>query len=155
MCLFEQVQNHMTYSHHQDFYIIGRPFNAEDVGKLITRLTLGGLLILHGIHKIMNPEGVAFIQQVVVDAGLPGFVAYGVYIGEVIAPILLILGAFTRIGGLLVCINMLFAIGLMHWHSLFALSQHGSLQLELQYFYLFIGLAVAFLGSGRFATRPD
>ena len=87
--------------------------------------------------------------------GMPAFIAYGVYIGEVVAPLMIILGVFSRIGGLLVVGNMLFAIGLVHTSQLFTMGKTGGWALELQGFYLFCGAAVYFLGSGRFAAKPD
>jgi putative oxidoreductase len=50
---------------------------------------------------------------------------------------------------------MLFAIGLVHMDELFALSEHGGWAIELQAMFLLGGLAVMFLGSGRFALKPD
>ncbi len=68
-----------------------------DLGKLIVRLTLGGLLLFHGIAKLLN--GIGFIEGQLASHGLPTILAYGVYIGgEVIAPLMVILGYQTRIG---------------------------------------------------------
>lgn len=47
-----------------------------DLGKLILRLTLGLLLLLHGIAKLEN--GVGWISGSLQGYGLPGFLAYGV-----------------------------------------------------------------------------
>ena len=82
---------------------------------------------------------------------LPDFLSYFVYAGEVLAPILIIAGLFSRIGGILVMINMLVALSLAHTGMLLGLSQSGGYVLELQMFYLFSGLAVALLGAGRIA----
>lgn len=128
---------------------------ADDWGKLILRLTVGGLMLFHGISKIINPGVLDFFSGKLVSLGLPDILAYGVYVGEVIAPLLIILGVFSRIGGLLVIVNMLFAIVLMHSADLFVLTEHGGWRLELQAFYLFGGLAILLSGSGRFAARPD
>ena len=87
--------------------------------------------------------------------GLPEILAWGVYIGEVAAPLLLLVGVYSRWGGMLIVVNMLFAIGLAHSGDLFSLTEHGGYRLELQMFYLLGGLAVMFLGSGRYAIRPD
>jgi putative oxidoreductase len=81
--------------------------------------------------------------------------AYGVYVGEILAPIMLIAGIYSRLGAVLVMANMLVAIGLVHMHDLFALTEHGGWRLELQGFYLFGALALVFLGSGRYALRAD
>ena len=127
----------------------------ENAGKLVLRLTLGILVLFHGVAKIINPDSLGFIKSGVVGWGLPEAIAYGVYVGEVLAPLLLIIGVYTRWAGLIVVVNMVFAIGLAHMDHLFALTEHGGYRLELQMFYLFGALAVMFLGSGRFAFRPD
>lgn len=127
----------------------------DNAGKLVLRLTLGILVLFHGVAKIINPDSLGFMKSGVAGWGLPEIVAYGVYIGEVVAPLLLILGVYTRWAGLIVVVNMLFAIGLAHMNHLFALTDHGGYRLELQMFYLFGALAVMFLGSGRYAVRPD
>ena len=127
----------------------------DNAGKLVLRLTLGILVLFHGVAKIINPDSLGFIKSGVTGWGLPEIVAYGVYIGEVLAPLLLILGVYTRWAGLIVVVNMVFAIGLAHMNHLFALTEHGGYRLELQMFYLFGALAVMFLGSGRYAVRPD
>ena len=132
------------------------PLQSDDTGKLVLRLTLGVLILMHGAAKLMNPAGaMGFISGQLAAMGMPAFVAYGVYIGEVLAPLLLIFGFFTRIGGLLVVANMLFAITLVHTSQIMTLGKQGGWALELQGFYLFCGLAVYFLCSGKFAVKPD
>ncbi len=64
---------------------------SDDTGKLILRLTLGILILLHGLFKITG-GGVGGIGGMLSSHGLPGFLAYGVYIGEILAPVLLIVG---------------------------------------------------------------
>src|SRR5690606_24563406 len=118
----------------------------EDLGKLVLRLNLGILLLLHGLSKLDG--GVARIGNALAAHGLPSYIAYGAYLGEVLAPVLLILGIYTRLGGLLALINMLFAIGLVHMNHLFSIGQSGGWSLELQGFFLFNSLAVMLLGAG-------
>ena len=86
---------------------------------------------------------------------LPAILVYGVYIGEVVAPLMVIVGYRSRIGGLLIAVNMLFALFLAHSGDLFSLTQHGGSAVELQLFYLLTGAAVVFLGSGRLAFKQD
>lgn len=131
-------------------------FENDDVGKLIVRLMVAVLILFHGVGKVLNPIGtLGFLQSSLAQHGLPGFIAYGVFLGEFVGPILILLGVFSRIGGAFVVINMLFAIGLMHMGQLFSLTDSGTYALETQMFFLFSGLAVVFLGSGRFALRED
>jgi len=124
-------------------------------GHLILRLTAGGLMLFHGVAKILGPESVERIGTRLTSLGLPASLAYGVYIGEVLAPLMIILGIYCRIGGLLVAGNMVIAIWLVHMGDLLTLSGNGGWSLELQAFYLFNGVALMLLGSGRFAIKPD
>lgn len=129
--------------------------NNEDAGKLIMRLTLGLLMLFHGVAKIQNPGSMEFINTMLSGAGLPAFVAYGVFVGEVFAPVLIILGLFTRYSAMLVVVNMLFAVLLVHTGHIFMLTDSGGWRLELQSFFLFVAVSIVFLGSGRFAIKPD
>jgi putative oxidoreductase len=120
---------------------------TNDLGKLVLRLTLGVLVLFHGTHKILT--GIGPIRDMVMSHHLPDFLAYFVYLGEVVAPVLIIVGLFSRIGGLLVVINMIVAILLVHTGMLVGTNpQTGGYVLELQMFYLFSALAVTLLGAG-------
>ncbi len=133
-----------------------QPVSTSDaLGKLILRLSLGGLLLMHGIDKILHPQAIAFISQQLANAHLPGFLVYGVYAGEVAAPLMLIFGVFSRLAGVLVVINMAFALFLVHRAQFLLLGPHGGWQLELQWFYLACGLVVALIGGGRYALLRD
>ncbi len=127
----------------------------DALGKLVLRLTVGGLMLFHGVAKIKSPGTVDFIGGALSGSGFPSFLAYGVYIGEIIAPLMVILGVYCRYGAIIIVINMLFAVLLMHTGDIFALTEHGGWRLELQGFYLFGAFAIMFLGSGRQAIKPD
>jgi len=124
---------------------------ANDLGKLILRLTLGVLILLHGIAKISG--GTAGIEKMLEGNGLPGFLAPGVYVGEILAPILVILGFYARLGAAVIVVNMLFAVLLVHRADLFLLTKSGGWALELQAFFLFTAVAVALIGPGRFGIN--
>lgn len=124
---------------------------TEDIGKLVLRLTLGILILLHGLAKITG--GVSGISGMLQGAGLPGPLAYGAYLGEVLGPLLVIIGFYARIGALLIVANMLFAIGLVHMKDLVVLTKSGGWAIELQAFFLFTAVAVALIGPGRFAVN--
>ncbi len=124
---------------------------SDDLGKLILRLMLGVLMLFHGYAKIV--KGVSGIEGLLHSASLPGWIAYGVYIGEVIAPIMLILGFYARIGGLIVIVSMIFAVALAHSHQVFDLSRTGGWALELQGFFLLTGLVITLIGPGRFSIN--
>lgn len=122
-----------------------------DLGKLIIRLTLGGLMLFHGIAKLIH--GTGFIEGQLAGLGIPAIFAYGVFIGELLAPLMVILGYQTRIGALLIAFNMLVAIALVHGHELLALGSSGGWALELQGFFLFTAIALVFLGPGRYKLK--
>lgn len=124
---------------------------STDTGKLILRLALGVFMLFHGYSKLKN--GIGGIEASLLKAGLPAWVAYGVYIGEVFAPLLVILGFYARIGGLIIAVNMIFAIALSHAHQLLDLGRSGGWALELQGFFLLTGLVVALIGPGRFGIN--
>jgi putative oxidoreductase len=117
---------------------------------LLLRLGLGGLLLFHGVYKLLN--GLGPIKTMLAAHNIPDAVAYGVYLGELVAPVLIIVGLFSRIGGLVIAVNMLVAVLLVHTGALMALTpETGGYALELQVFYLVGGLVVALLGAGRFS----
>jgi len=123
----------------------------DDIGKLILRLTLGILMLLHGIAKLRY--GVAGIEDMLVNHGLPGFIAYGVFVGEIIAPLMVIAGWNARLGGFIMAATMVVAIALAHGSQLFDLGKQGGWALELQGFFLFTALAVALIGPGKYAVN--
>ena len=127
------------------------PALQQDLGKLILRVTLGALVLLHGVAKLSG--GLAGIVGMVEAQGLPGFLGYAVLVGEVLAPLMLLAGFHARIGGLLVAINMLVAIALVHMGDLGSLNSQGGWALELQGMFLGTALAIALIGPGRFSVN--
>lgn len=123
----------------------------HDIGKLLLRVTLGVLVLFHGLSKLNG--GMAGIVDMVASHGLPGALGYGVLLGEVIGPLMLIAGFHARIGALLVFVNMVVAILLVHRGELAAFNSQGGWALELQGMYLMAALALALLGPGRFSVN--
>jgi putative oxidoreductase len=123
----------------------------ENTGKLILRITLGVLVLLHGISKLRG--GIGWLDGMLVNQGLPVFFKYGVYVGEVLAPLAVIAGWYSRIGAWLIAVNMLFALGLAHGAELLSLNENGALVLEMQYMLFFSAIALALIGPGRHAVN--
>ena len=121
--------------------------STDDIGKLVLRAALAILLLFHGVSKLMG--GIGFISGMLGKAGLPPALGYLVYIGEVVAPLLMLLGIWTRAAAIVVVINMIVALLLVHTGQFFTMSQTGGWALELQGFYLASAIAVALLGAGR------
>ena len=123
--------------------------NWNDWGRLVLRLGVGVLLLLHGIFKLRN--GIGWMAGPLSSVGLPAFVGYGVYVGEVVAPLFVIVGKFARLAGLVIAFNLLMAIVLVLRDKLFSLNQGGGWAVELEMFFVFAGVAIFLLGSGRYS----
>lgn len=123
---------------------------ADDAGKLVIRVVLAGLLLFHGVSKLIG--GVGFITGMLAQAGLPSALGYLVYIGEVVAPLFILFGVYTRLAGLVVVINMIVAVLLVHTSQFFTLNQTGGWALELQAMYFAAGVALALMGAGRYSV---
>ena len=144
-----------TASSRAPIVVVAQPIDGmDDAGKLLLRLTLGALMLLHGIGKLTG--GIDFIVAAVAKAGLPPAFGYLVYVGEIVAPLLLILGAWTRAAAIVIAINMIVAVAMVHMGQIATLTPNGGWALELQAFYLATALAIALLGAGRYsAAGPD
>lgn len=124
---------------------------TEDTGKLLLRIAVGVLVLLHGIFKIQNPGSIDFIGGLFQNYHLPAFLAYLVYIGEVLAPAMLLVGYKTRLAAKLVAITMVVAILLAHAKDIFALTQMGGSAIELQLMFLVGAVAISALGAGKYS----
>ena len=125
----------------------------QDAGKLLLRVIVGALILLHGIAKMRH--GLGDVEPAIARAGLPHAVGYLVYVGEVLGPLLMILGVFTRPAAAIVFINMLVALLLGHPHEIFEMTTHGGLLLETQWLMLSGAASVALLGAGRYALQKS
>lgn len=126
------------------------PTPTEDLGKLVIRSALAILVLLHGISKLTG--GIDGIAGMVTNAGLPAVFAYGVYVGEVLAPLLVLIGLWTRAAAAVMAVNMVVAVMLVHMPELAQLNKQGGWALELQGMFLFGAIAVALLGAGRYSV---
>jgi len=127
------------------------PNTQNDIAKLILRVTLGALILLHGIAKLNG--GLSGIVGMVEAQGLPGVLGYAVLLGEVVGPLMLLAGFHARIGALLVAINMVVAIALVHMGELGRFNGQGGWALELQGIFLAAAIALALIGPGRFSVN--
>jgi putative oxidoreductase len=121
----------------------------EDVGKLILRVGFAGLLLCHGIHKLLH--GVGPVMDQLEASGLPRPMAYGSLVGEVVAPVLVLLGLFTRPAAAIMALTMVTAGYVAFRDQLFTLTPVGAWALEPVAVFFLGSLAVCFLGAGRFS----
>lgn len=124
---------------------------TNDIAKLILRLSVGVMMLFHGFDKVIN--GIDGIKQLTVSAGFLEFLAYSVFIGEVVVPIFILLGAYARAASLVLAFNMAVAIFLAYGNSLFSLGKHGAPVFELPFLYLVMSILIFMLGSGKYAIN--
>ncbi|WP_370679779.1 DoxX family protein [Comamonas sp. GB3 AK4-5] len=118
-----------------------RFFHHPRAAMVLLRVTLAVLMLFHGWAKITH--GVGGIESMVVRAGLPGWLAYGVYLGEVVAPLLVLVGLWVVPAALVMACSMLFALFLAHTGQFLSLNGTGGWMLELQAFFLICSIVVA------------
>jgi putative oxidoreductase len=128
-------------------------FKHKDLGLLIQRVSIGILILLHGIANLTSDY--SFIKSLLISNGIPKFIAYSVFIGEIIAPIVIIIGWRVRFASLILVFNMLVAILMAHSTDIFTLNQFGGWGIELQGIYLFNAIVIFLLGAGKYAISTS
>ncbi|MHC0445021.1 DoxX family protein [Flavobacterium sp. 3-218] len=118
-----------------------------DLGLLLLRISTGGLMLFHGVSKLIH--GISFLVENM------GAFGYAVYIGEVLAPIAILLGFRTRIAAVLLAITCVVAVATAHSKEIFSISEHGGYALELLALYFFGALALFFTGAGKYAVSKN
>jgi putative oxidoreductase len=113
------------------------------LGYHVLRLSVAGMMLLHGIAKLTR--GVSGIEHMLAARGVPGVIAYAVFVGEVGAPLLVIAGFWVQLAALVMAVNMVVAVALVHSHDVFALGRSGGWAIELQALFLFASIAIALL----------
>ncbi len=124
---------------------------STDFGLLLLRSALGGLMLFHGMHKLIY--GVGFIGDMLAAIGLPSFIAYGSLLAELVASLMIICGIWTRLASVVFAGNMVVAILMAHASEMFSLSpMTGGLVIELPLLYLLGAAVLCLTGGGRFAV---
>ncbi len=126
-------------------------FFDDHLAKLLLRLMVGGMMLFHGFNKVIH--GILPIRNMVQGAGWPEFMAYGVYAGELIAPLFVLLGLYSRSAAGVMAVNMLIAIYLAYGNALLSLGKHGAPAIELPLFYLIGALVILIMGPGRYGIN--
>ena len=121
------------------------------LGYHLLRVVTAVLMLFHGYAKLVN--GVDGIAGLLTGLGLPAFAAYGVLIGEVVAPLLVLSGFFVAPAALVMAINMVVAVLLVHTGHFFTLGKSGGWSIELQAFFFFSSLAIALMAPVKAAGK--
>lgn len=120
----------------------------EDLGKLLLRVAVGFLMLFHGINKLIG--GVGGLEEMFISMGLPSFFAYGAYVGEVMAPLMLVTGYKVRFASIIIIGTMVVAILTAHIGDILSLNKQGAWAIELPMFYILASLSILLLGSGKY-----
>ena len=122
----------------------------NDLGLLLLRLTVGGLMLFHGVHKLVY--GVSAIEGMLAGLGLPVFIAYLSLAAELIVSVLIVLGAWTRVAAVVMVGNMAVAVLMAHLPVIFSVDpMTGGWAIELPMLYLLGAAVLCFTGGGRYA----
>ncbi len=123
--------------------------NLNDIGLLVLRVSAGlGMLIAHGIPKIMKPEG--FIDLLTkMGFPLPKVSAYLAISTETIIPVMIVLGLLTRISSAIAAVNM-FVAGIV-FHLVMKGDPFSNYEKAMLYFVIFLTLAIT--GSGKYTVE--
>ncbi len=125
-------------------------FHSDDLGKFLVRIAVGSLLLFHGYFKLTH--GIDWLTGMLQHKGLPGFLAYGTYVAELLAPILLIIGLWTRLAALVIAVDLLMAIALTSGVNFLKVKEMGGgLGVEVEALFMICSLGIFFMGGGRFS----
>lgn len=119
-------------------------------GATITRLSLGVILLAHGLLKVFVftiPGTVGFFESL----GLPAIIAYLTIFGEVAGGAALITGVYTRLTALL-SVPILLGATWAHAGNGWVFSNEGG-GWEFPVLLVVMAIAVAVQGSGAFALK--
>ncbi|MFD2824659.1 DoxX family protein [Lacinutrix iliipiscaria] len=120
----------------------------QHIGLFILRVCIAFTMLIYGITKLIH--GIDFIKTLLTEFGLPSFFGYGIFIGEVIAPILIIIGFRTKLAGFVFAINCLVAILMVQLPNILKLNEFGGWEIGPIFIYMIFGIALIFTGAGKY-----
>lgn len=122
--------------------------NSIHIGVLLLRIIIGGIMLFHGISKLHD---ISFVKIQLVNHALPSIWAYGAYIGEIVAPILLMLGYRSRFFAMIIALDCLVAIFLVHKSEIFVINPDtGAWAIETLALFLGGAICLCFTGGGKY-----
>ncbi len=125
---------------------------ARDLSYLVIRLTAGGMLLVHGISKLMNITVATFAANSLARRGIePSLpLAYVVFFLETVGAVCIMLGLFTRVFAAAIGIQFLVITFVAHWPQGFGWSNpRGGWEYPL--FWGLIILAIGLRGGGPYS----
>lgn len=128
--------------------------SASDLGVLLLRLSLGIMFLAHSVVLKLFTYGLGGTAQFFVGVGLPAWLAYVVFIAEVVGGVLLVLGIQSRWVALSLSPILLGALFTVHLANGWVFtSPNGGWEYPAYLFVLCI--AQVLLGDGPYALRAS
>jgi putative oxidoreductase len=132
--------------------MINKLFNTEDsISALVVRLTLGLVLLPHGMQKLLGlfgGHGFSATMDAMTGMGLPAIIVFLIIMAESFGAVSLILGVGTRFSAISISVIMIGAL-LIHLPNGFFMNWFGAQAGEgFEYHILAIGLGIASFISG-------
>jgi putative oxidoreductase len=120
----------------------------QPLALLLMRLALGAIMVAHGYHKVFG--GLHQHAQMVASLGLPAWLGYVSAFTEFLGGLLILVGLFTRVAALGVCLDLFVAIWKVHLHNgLIGSPDRPGYEFALAAFAL--AFAIIFFGGGPIA----
>jgi putative oxidoreductase len=125
---------------------------ASDLSYLIVRVTAGGMLLVHGLNKVLYVSITGFAANSLARRGIePSLpLAYWIFFMETIGAICIILGLFTRFFAVALIVQFLVIIFVAHWGAGFGWNRPGG-GWEYPLFWGLIWVAIALRGGGPYS----
>jgi putative oxidoreductase len=125
---------------------------VRDLSWLLIRLTAGGVLLVHGIVKLMGPGVTAFAANSLARRGIePALLfAYVIFFNETIGAICLVLGLFTRVIAAMIAVEFFVITFFAHFSNGFGFSSPGG-GWEYPLLWGLVIFAIALRGGGPYS----
>ncbi len=131
-----------------------------DLGLLILRLAVGGIMFVHGSQKLLgwfDGPGIAGFVGWMASMHVPAVAAWLAIIAEFLGGLGLILGIFPRLAALAIAFDMLVAILMVHWKTGFFMNWGSVANRGEGWEYAFLigaaALALAATGPGAYSAQ--
>jgi putative oxidoreductase len=130
------------------------PALNADAGLLVLRVALAVILVFHGVFKVEH--GIDWMKEPLSRLGLPLSAGYGAYLAELVAPVMLVAGAWTRLAALVVVGDMVMAlVTVMGPQILVVNPSGGGWGVEVEAMILCTAIGLFLTGGGKYSAVRD
>ena len=125
----------------------------QDLSKLLLRISVAVMMLPHGITKLPFFLGLGTAEGSLAKSGFPTSLAVLTNVGEIVGPLMILLGWKAKIGAVFVICTMFFALFVTVGLGLFGLDAIGDFKGEKALIYILVSLVIIFAGSGVCGMR--